>query len=787
MAKPVEYVARIRRGGNEVESLRLVPGCEAVYVGRSRECALCTPADDMLVSGRHARIYWNGRSLFVEEDVNCKNGVFYRQRRLDKRCLVKPGMSFSIGSCTLDFEAPVSARKAAVPAFHKLEFINGNRAGEQVEIRPKEGESVFTIGQDPDNSLVLPQEHVSRHHAYMELKENGECWLHDGDSQGHSRNGTYVNGKKLGGKERLLKDNDKISIVYFEFRFLDRAKRHKRLFLWMKVFAVAVTLCAMAGIYLAIVGLDRAEKYLSEAKNAYSKGDFDQASNVLQRATLARDAPEYGKQIANLAQRISVWNTTVKTWSGVKRDFANGDFKATKKKLDLLKKIDTDAEGKPIDPWGWNGKTAVDEKEEFEFADRALCAVDEAKDALDKMEDGNPEEQAALMRSAEEKLKTFQETNQNRLEKHDYLLTYVTNHLEKTLRQLAFARAGFESVDEPIAKLDGINPDFAALAVRLDTIARDARQNGSVRAYAEKYKQPCMELAAAKQFISAEFDDINAMRFSEVRSRKDQLQLPRVELCQRHAQLSEHRKKLDGHHQDAQRLAHNLESLVNGLAEFGVVNGNCGLPIQHVLNEDSWKQVLTFPCLQEKPPSARRTRPTGFYDELLGVDYTFQSIRALPNAYDGFCLRMVGFSPDCVEARHAFENVESFVEFMQKSPRWLRRGDLGAFFDYCQQLLTQRDTIIAMLAARSGSARERLVAGFYADFLSPKANSERRKELALEFRNLQKRVTDLCEKYEDAHDPIEQISIRSQILSLALPGDPQIHARWVQMYDGRVK
>lgn len=775
MAKPVEYRVQVCKDGAVTASLQLVRGCESVEVGRSHQCALCTPGDDPSVSGHHARIFWRGRTLFVE-DAGSRNGVLLRGRLLRKPCAVKPGMIFSIGNCTLHFDLAGDVGKNVTATFHKLEFLNGDRTGQQVEIRPKDGETDFTIGLDPDNALALSDMLVSRHHAFLETKENGECWLHDCGS----RNGTYVNGEKLASKERLLKDNDRISIAYFDFRFLDRTKRHKRFFLWVKVFAVAATLCAMAAAYVVwVTASDKTEDFLRLARQSAEVKNFNLAHEVLQQARLARDASKYQLQIEKLYERIEVWRNTAEVWGGVKASLVKGTFGEALKQLDPIV-------GGGVDLWGWNGTDAIVEKGEAEFAANALRAVTEAEDALGNAEDGLPEQQADQMRSAEAALKTFQTANAARLGKYAYLATY-TNHLAQTMVKLAFVLAGFESVDVPIGKLDGLNPDFAALAVRLDTIARDARQNGSVRSYAEKYKQPCMELAVAKQFIRTEFDDLNAMRFAEVRTREKQLQLPKVELCQRHPQLSEHRAKLEGHHRDAQRLARNLEALVNGLAEFGVVSGTCGLPIQHVLSEDSWKQVLTFPCFKEKPPTVRRRRPTGFYDELLGIDYTFQSIRALPNAYEGLSLRMIGFSPDCVEARHAFENVESFVAFLGDSPKWLRKGDLGAFFDFCRQLLERRDAVVAKLAAHDGSPREKLLAGFYAEFLAREPNGAKRKELALAFRNLQKRVADLCEKYEDACDPIEQISIRAQILALALPGDPQIHAKWVQMNEGQIR
>ena len=63
----------------------------------------------------------------------------------------------------------------------------------------------FSIGRHPQCSLVLDSKVVSRHHATIvwvkdknSRRNEGYYWLVDGDGRGRrSRNGVYVNGKKI--------------------------------------------------------------------------------------------------------------------------------------------------------------------------------------------------------------------------------------------------------------------------------------------------------------------------------------------------------------------------------------------------------------------------------------------------------------------------------------------------------------------------------------------------------------------------------------------------------------
>lgn len=771
MAKPIAYLVELRCGGHAVGSVRMDAGCADVIVGRSHESTLRTPADDHSISGRHMRLFWRGKALYVE-DAGSRNGVYCRGVRLAKAQRVVSGDAYAIGNCTVHCEK-IEQKAARAAKCHRLERLNGDDAGRQIDIRPRDGQQTFTIGLDPGCTLVLPDMLVSRKHAELVERDDGECWIRDLDS----RNGTYVNGEVLRGKERLLKDNDTISIAYFDLRFLDRNKSHARFFLWLKVFAVAATLCVMAGAYVTWVATGATvEDHLRVARDHAASCDFTAASNSLVAARMTRDADRYRAQIDTLEAQVDCWRKTWSEWQRAKDALSSGNLRRAQKLLDPLT-------SGVLDAWVWNGTSAIDEKGQAEFAARAIRFLYDAFDVIDEAGEGQPEHRADVIRERAVPLAGFLEDSKRLFAERPYLEA-LHKELSDVFKRMLDIQTGFARVDDCIAKLDAMNPDFARLTVQLDEVVKDDGQHGAVRAYADKYKQPCAELADAKLFIRKEFDDINAMRFASVRGRADKLILPSKDLCARHPQLSDHRLKLERHHADAQNYAENLESMVNGLSSVGVVNGDCGAPIKQALSVDSWNKAFTFSCFNEKPPATRRKEPSGFYDELLGVDFTFQSLRALPDNYNGWCLRMIGFSPDVVEARKALEYVDVFVKYLDERPAWLSRGELGAFGKYCKSLQAKRDRLLEFLSSYNGDPRAQLVAGFYNGWFSRQFELKARRSLAERFRAIQRKVSELSERYSEASDPVEQISIRAQMLSIGLPGDAQLHSKWVQKFEG---
>jgi len=78
------------------------------------------------------------------------------------------------------------------------------------------------VGRLADNHVVLRDECVSRRHCAIVIHRNGMCEIHDVAS----KNGTLVNGHKIGGPTRL-KPGDRITLCNCQLLFLKRDEQPK--------------------------------------------------------------------------------------------------------------------------------------------------------------------------------------------------------------------------------------------------------------------------------------------------------------------------------------------------------------------------------------------------------------------------------------------------------------------------------------------------------------------------------------------------------------------------------
>ena len=75
-----------------------------------------------------------------------------------------------------------------------------------------------TLGRSGDNDVVVPDDYVSRRHCAILVHHDRACELHDTAS----KNGTFLNGTRLGGPTRL-KPGDEIRVCNRQFVFLARS------------------------------------------------------------------------------------------------------------------------------------------------------------------------------------------------------------------------------------------------------------------------------------------------------------------------------------------------------------------------------------------------------------------------------------------------------------------------------------------------------------------------------------------------------------------------------------
>ena len=266
----------LKSDGREIASQELVKGCEPVTIGRSHACTLRTPPEDKSVSSSHARLFWKGGTLYIEDD-NSRNGIVFNGKKIQKTAKVESGGIYALVNCLLIAASAAKSRKSAAGRRHRLEYLNGDKVNQMVEIKPRSGgsEGEFVIGMDPSSDLSLRDMLVSRRHAVISCKTNGECWISDPGST----NGTYVNGEQLTGKERLLKDGDKISIAYFDFRFHHRDGRPPSQPVMVKVCVLTVLgiLIASGRAVYKIGPGPKSEDYRRLAEAAAAKEDFNLA------------------------------------------------------------------------------------------------------------------------------------------------------------------------------------------------------------------------------------------------------------------------------------------------------------------------------------------------------------------------------------------------------------------------------------------------------------------------------------------------------------------------------
>jgi len=770
MAKSTVKIS-LRRNETTLATLNLTEGCDPVFVGRSHDCALRAPSDETSVSGKHARIFWKGSKLYIE-DAGSRNGIFRAGVQVVRPMQMKEDAIFAVGNCQVSAGKMEQIGAKGPKRCHRLEYANGENAGKAVDIRIKEGKEDFSVGLDPSCDVCLPDMLVSRRHALFKLRENGECWIEDLGS----RNGTYVNGEKLSGKERLLKDGDRIAIAYFDFRFLDSRYRHTRVHAWFKLAAIAVTVCAVVAAYVFwTVTRESADLTMKKVRELAATGDFTAARATLASALGSRDASSYRAQIDTLAGQLDLWEKTSSDWESVKENLAAGKFMPARHTLDRLN-------AGPLDSWVWNAPKAADLQKEARFVGTALRFYYSGTEAISAAGQGAVLGSDQAVREIVGPVEEFLSDSDAAALEKDYMQK-LSNELRVMLTELRVICDGFARIDDNLSKMSSTDPDFRQVLAEFKRLSVDESLPPAVREYLNHQISPCKAFVVAQDFLDKEFSMLVNLDFDGVRRVERDLKLPEPEICTKQTKYSDARAAFIQKHADMQKEADTLGTMVNGLAASGVSTNSQGEAVTMFTTAANWEKALSFDCFAQQPPSPRRKEPSGMYDEMLGVEHTYESLRSLPNTYNGRSMRMIGFTPKCQTARQAFEKAELFVQYLDnEDKKYLQRGAVGKYYTQCMKIALAREKIVSVLRAIKGSRRRCLVASFYAEYFTARSTYDAKRVIATQFKALQREVAELGDAYSAETDPFKQIAIRDKILATGLPGDPIVHPKWVQKF-----
>ena len=760
----------LKEKGEVIASVETVSGGDEVWVGRSHQCGLRCREDDLSVSGHHARVFWDGNDLWIE-DGGSRNGIYHNGEKIEVAHKFLAGEQIALGDCTLTWEREVEREggekrwRRTEEGCHRLELRFGKRTGERVELVAGKDGKPFSIGSAEDCSLRLQDEFVSSHHCHFEVKLGGDCWVYDDGGA----NGTVVNGAALRQKGRLLKDGDRISVAQFDFLFLDRTKPHRRFGLAAKVAAVLLSLALIATIYIVHSILSESASVLMvRARMAAANADFDTATELLNDVRGSREGGKYGLQVRALERQIVRWRATSAAWRKIQADLSAGEFDSARDRLEPLL-------CESADDWTWNGDAGLRERDLAETAAKVLHLYFDAKDAVQSRFDGRPAQGIARVREVEEKVEREGGGECDFLKPLSSQLTILKS-------QLSSIRNGFAEVDGILAGLGRANPDPAAAAAGLRAIADDTNRLASVRSYAERHVKTCSDLAEALKQVVAVRKLVCDLKLTDAVRQVTEVVTPPADLCAHHPQFSVLRKKIEEDIVEAQRMARALKPMVVGLRSVEPI-------LEKACKPSVWEEALADNPFARPLPRVRREKPAGAYDDVFGIEYGYAALRALPNDPDGLVLRLMRFTPLVVSAREAFQRVRAFGQFVNAGPAWLNAGKIGEIVESSnrrivelsessnrlnRQIVERRSTESTSQTSQTFSNRKFLLAGLATILLSPERDEKLVERVVRERDELHRRVMDLV-----GHD-------EAAALKIAIPGDPAVHSAWASWGNRRI-
>ena len=161
---------------------------------------------DPSVSSVHALIAF-GDNGYTISDLGSRNGTFVNQERVVEPRALRSGDLINLGRSRLTFQSSSAGDTVTLPPvdFEPPTLVGVTPDGTRIERvidRPE-----IDLGKAPHNQIVLADPTVSSAHAVILTKGGEYCIVDLG-----SRNGTYVDGEKLGSEPRVLKHGDSIRV-----------------------------------------------------------------------------------------------------------------------------------------------------------------------------------------------------------------------------------------------------------------------------------------------------------------------------------------------------------------------------------------------------------------------------------------------------------------------------------------------------------------------------------------------------------------------------------------------
>lgn len=724
---------------------------DTITIGRSADCTWVIPKDDNVASGHHAVVLMRKGRLCLR-DTGSRNGIFYKARRIQEKNLV-PDDQFAIGNCTLYVEK----LKASAAARHELVYLNTDNKGQAVRLdNPR-----MVVGSAPGCDLVIDEQLVSQRHAEFNSKADG-CWLRDLGS----KNGTFVNGTKLSATtERLLVDDDVVSISFVDFKFVDGTIEHSKIRIWYSLGIVAATIFIVLALNWLWMGIkSSSDTYLNYARREAAAERFDQAREFLKESRSRRGADANEIAYNELDQSIAVWEKIFASWGKAKSALNSGNWIESSHILGMITDADPNV-------WGWNDTSAPEMRKEAFTVKKLLDAYLLAETSM--CDDRNQKNLADLKQSVNiigEIEKHFSKKPPAYLKK--LLADSVT--LRKQIRDNLLYLEKLEAI---LARIEEESENLALVLIDLDELKQHAEPN--IRIRIESCMVPLAMLQRCGKRIKRAMVAVQQLEFEKLDSIR--LDLPTLEQCVVNASIATLRKQQERQFDIILSIAANLRPLIRNLNEAGL-SKDASMPecVSIFQNQEVMKKVFSCDAFERKMPSRLRTEPAGEYDRVLGIEGFFEFIYALPAPYDQSVYAEFQFRPEIVKFRNLLSAIQTFRTFAdQKHNEWLHFGAFQRLYESTGDVLKFRNELAEKyFTANCESLRESILSKAIAIFLMGGEIKETEVEsFTRDFKKMRLPLIKLGRDYNAASDE-QKIEIRDSILRQGIPGDPVVRRMW---------
>ena len=661
MSKSIPMILKLEYEGKVLYASAVDDLPDVITIGRASDNTWVMPREDHSASAKHGKIEKKGTKLLLV-DTDSKNGIYYLGNRIEKSIAIKDGCAYSIGGCRIVAEKTEqkTKEKKSTEKYHKLEQLSGDGKGRIIKL----SKETTWIGSNKECDIVISNSLVSHRHTQLQSRNDGTCWISDGDEKGNpSKNGTRVNQAPVTtlttGGGRMLKDGDIISIVHVDYRFWDRNVVHVRSHIMLKIMAVILTIAVVVGGYLGVqAALPSAKRYRLLAEKAAANEDFGQARELLENANGSRGAEEDVSQRQELLRKLELWDNTSRQWDKIVKMLAAPNAQNWQAiNNDFSKLIYAGHEN-----WKWNSTTAVEKMKIAQDTQELLSSMLTVEVFLSSSNNDFKylDEIAKKLGVAVGKCGSKPvEYRQTLLMRAKDVLSEANSNLQEYKEAVTIAD-GFTNVNDARSVYEKIS------SLRKRNQERIEERKNKHKVYTMGIKSYCDNLLVPLEAISKSFERLQAnyarlANFDKSAS-SISLSLPTAQQCIVSRNFADRCT-------DLMKIKENQELILRQLLRFKAMFsanelfiGQTSSALNELFNDASLAAVLECDCLRKRPPGYNDKDPNSRFDLWLGVNVFIDYLNSLDDEFDSSLLED-RFKPLVFLVAEKFDLINSFLDF----------------------------------------------------------------------------------------------------------------------------